>query len=426
MMARGSAEAGGASPRVLHLVQNVSVPSDVRVWPETVTLEREGWDVAVISPKGAGKDDDDLEERAGVEIHRYAPRPGSGGLAGYAVEYAWALWHTARLVRRLSRRHHFAVVHAANPPDLLLLAAWPLKRRGTALIFDQHDLVPEFFAARFGGRHRWGGLVARLVERVAYALADVVVSPNESYRDVALRRGGKRPEDVFVVRNGPDLDRFRPVPPAPGLKRDRPHLVAYVGEMGHEDGVDHAVRALAHLRTRRDDWRAVFVGEGDQKREVERLVRELGLADVTEFTGYIPQRDLPPILAAADVCLAPEPKTPLNDASTLVKIAEYMSMGRPVVGYDLRESRHTADGAAVYARPNDHVDFARCIDQLLDDPALRESMGARGRRRVEEALAWQHSAATLLRAYERATALGASRRRDRRPGFPAALAQRNR
>jgi glycosyltransferase involved in cell wall biosynthesis len=236
-----------------------------------------------------------------------------------------------------------------------------------------------------------------------------VIATNESYRAVALRRGRKRPEDVFVVRNGPDLARLRPGEPDPSLRAGRAHLLAYVGVIAPQDGVDHALRALALLRERRRDWRAVFAGEGDALPELRRLASELGLSDDVEFVGWLDDEGVRRLLSTADVCVSPEPASPLNDASTMIKVAEYMAMGRPVVCYDLAESRATAGDAAVYARANDEGALADAIAGLLDDPNRREAMGRAGRLRVERVLAWEHSEGALLDAYERVIGMTRSR-----------------
>ena len=384
------------------------MPFDTRVWQECLALRRAGWHVTVVSPQGLKRDREPFEVLEGVEIHRFSLRFAEGGPLGYAREYGTALWHTWRLVRRLAQARRFHVVHACNPPDLLLLAARSLKRRGVRLVFDQHDLVPELYLARFerGEDLMYRGTLA--LERLSYRLADVVIATNESYRRAAIERGGKRLEDVFVVRNAPDLTRFRPMEPELALKAGKPYLLAYLGVMGPQDGVDHALRALALLKERRTDWHAIFIGEGDVYPEMKRLSSELGLDGLAEFTGRLPDDDVLRILTTADVCLAPDPLSPLNDVSTMTKIVEYMAMSRPLVSYDLTEARVSAGDAAVYAKPNDEADFARCIEALLDDEQLRRRMGELGRRRVEESLSWKFSERQLVAAYEHALALGSA------------------
>ncbi|MFK0289795.1 glycosyltransferase family 4 protein [Streptomyces sp. NPDC090442] len=393
--------------RALVLVENLSVPFDRRVWQECTTLRDAGWEVHVICPRGEKRDTEPEALIDGVRIHRYPLRAATGGPAGYLREYGSALWHTARLARKVGA---VDVVHACNPPDLLFVPALWLKRRGARFVFDQHDLVPELYLSRFD---RGEDLLYRAVcalERLTYRAADVVLATNESYRDVAVRRGGKRPADVFVVRSAPQTDRFQPVPPEPELKRGKPHLLCYLGVMGPQDGVDYALRALAKLRDElgRTDWHAVFVGAGDAFDAMVALSRRLGLSGQVEFTGRIPDADLVRYLSTADVCLSPDPRNPLNDVSTMNKVLEYMAMGRPVVSFDLREARVSAGDAALYAPDNDEAGFAKLIALLLDDPEKRARMGEIGQERISGQLSWRNSQASLLAAYAAAC-------RDRTP-----------
>jgi len=402
-------DGAGRAGRALILVENLSVPFDRRVWQESTTLRDAGWEVHVICPQGTKRDTEAEAVIDGVRIHRYPLTAATGGPSGYLREYGSALWHTLRLARKVGP---VDVVHACNPPDLLFLPALWLKRRGARFVFDQHDLVPELYLSRFG---RGEDLLYRAVcalERMTYRAADVVLATNESYRDVAVRRGGKRPDDVFVVRSAPDAGRFHPVPAEPELKRGKPHLLCYLGVMGPQDGVDYALRALARLRDEcgRSDWHAVFVGGGDTFDAMVELSERLGLAGQVEFTGRIPDADLARYLSTADVCLSPDPHNPLNDVSTMNKVLEYMVMGRPIVSFDLKEARVSAGEAALYAPANDESAFARLIVRLLDDPDGRARMGKTGQERVGGPLAWQHSQASLLAAYT-----AASRAPGRRP-----------
>ena len=386
--------------RVLLISENAPVPADRRVWNISRTLAGAGWEVVIVCAQGEDRDSAPYELLEGIEIHRYPLRP-AGSTVGYAREYIQALWRIRRLVRRLARSRHFDVVHACNPPDILLLAARSLRRRGARFVFDHHDLVPELYRSRFGRGEDLGYRATLAAERLTYRMADVSLATNGSYARVAIERGGMDPEDVFVVRNGPDLTRFRPVEPDPAWRRGREHLIAYLGIMGPQDGVDHALRALAFLRCRRDDWHAVFIGDGDALPAMRALAQELGLDDRVEFAGWRGDDDIRRILCTADVCLAPDPPSPLNDVSTMIKIPEYMALGRAVASYSLPESRVSAGEAAIYATPGDPDSLGRCVADLLDDPGRRSRMGALARERVERELAWQHSEGALLAAYAR-------------------------
>ena len=393
----------------LILVENLSVPFDRRVWQECLSLTAAGWRVSVICPRGQKFDTEAHAVIEGVEIHRYPLTVAQGGLGGYVREYGQAVRWTRKLARKVAASRRLDVVHACNPPDLLLPAVRFLKEDGASFIFDHHDLVPELYESRFGRRD---DLLYRLTvraERSTFRLADVVISTNDSYRDVALSRGGKSPEDVFVVRSAPDLSRFKPTEPNGSLRNGRGHLLAYLGVMGPQDGVDHALRALRHLRDEREDWHAIFIGEGDVLPRMRTLASELGLKDDVEFPGRIPDSDVIRILSSADVCLAPDPKSPLGDVSSMNKIVEYMALGRPIVAYELVEARVSAGESALYATANDEASFASAISTLLDDPSLRDRMGEIGRRRVETELSWDQSEVQLLNAYERALEISRSR-----------------
>ncbi|MFC8125790.1 glycosyltransferase family 4 protein [Streptomyces sp. NPDC057302] len=405
--------------RALILVENLSVPFDRRVWQECTTLRDAGWTVHVICPMGRKRDTEAEAEIDGVRIHRYPLRAATGGPAGYLREYGTALWHTARLARKVGPVH---VVHACNPPDLLFLPAMWLKRRGARFVFDQHDLVPELYLSRFDRGEDLLYRGVRALERMTYRAADIVLATNESYRDVAIRRGGKRPEDVFVVRSAPQTDRFQPVAPEPELKRGKPHLLCYLGVMGPQDGVDYALRALAKMRDElgRTDWHAVFVGSGDAFDAMVELSRQLGLSEQVQFTGRIPDADLVRYLSTADVCLSPDPRNPLNDVSTMNKVLEYMAMGRPIVSFDLREARVSAGDAALYAPANDESEFARLVALLLDDPEKRAQMGKIGQERISGQLSWQNSQASLLAAY----AVACRARATRSAGNPVRTGRR--
>ncbi len=402
-MAKTSEGRDTASRHILILVENLSVPFDRRVWQESRALVDAGYAVTVICPMGAHTDREPEVFLEGVHILRYPLRAATGGPSGYPREYGAALWRTLRLAARVRRGSPIHVVHACNPPDLLFLVALMLRPGGTRFVFDHHDLVPELFQSRFpeGGKVLYW--LTRGLERLTFACAEAVISTNESYRQVAIQRGGMSPERVVVVRSGPDLTHFVRCPPDPGLRRGKQYLAAYLGVMGPQDGVDYALRALRILREHlgRDDLHCIFMGSGDAFDEMSALSKELGLDDMVEFTGRVPDEFVQQCLSTADVCLSPDPRNALNDVSTMNKVVEYMAMGRPLVSFDLKEARVSAGDAACYAPPNDEAAFAAAIDRLLRDPDLRETMGASGRRRVETDLSWDNSRRTLVDFYDR-------------------------
>ena len=385
--------------RVLIIVQNLSVPFDRRVWLEACSLRDSGFQVSVVCPMGTG--DKAREVLDGILIRRYPPPPETRGLASYLYEFVYCWLRTARLVLRAHRAEGFDVIQACNPPDTFWALALPFKLVGRRFVFDQHDLCPEVYESRFpdGSRALLGGL--RLLERATYAVADHVISTNESYRATAMRRGNVASEDITVVRTGPDPDRLRRGESSPDWRRGRTYLCAYLGVMGPQDGVDLALRAVAEFaRDGRDDTQFVFMGKGDSTDELMELAKELEITDLVTFTGRIPDEVVSEVLSTADLGLSPDPLNPLNDVSTMNKTMEYMAFELPVVAFDLKETRVSADGAATYVQPNDVAAYARAIGELLDDPERRRQMGQQGRQRVVDVLAWQHQAPRYVGAYE--------------------------
>jgi glycosyltransferase involved in cell wall biosynthesis len=388
-------------PRILIIVQNLPVPFDRRVWLECQALVSAGYRVAVVCPKGSG--DPAFEVVDTVELYKYRPYAPGGSKLSFVAEYVYSFLATARGMLRARRSGRFAVIQACNPPDIF----WPLALvfrllEGTRFVFDHHDLCPELFQSRFprGPKLPYRGLLA--LERRTHRAADHVISTNDSYREIAMTRGGKRADEVTVVRTGPDLRRLHPGEPEPELRRDRRFLVAYIGVMGPQDGVDIVVRAagLVVSELGRDDIAFTLIGSGDCFDDLVALRDELGLAGHVEFTGRAPDELVARIMSTADAGLSPDPKNPLNDVSTMNKTMEYMAFGLPVVAFDLRETRVSAGDAAVYVQPNDERQYAEAIVALLDDEPRRARMGKFARERVERELAWDYQESAYLGVYQ--------------------------
>ena len=394
-----------ASPgSVLHLSENLPLPFDRRVWLELRTLRQAGFRVSAICPMG-DRWTESYEEIDGISIWRYPPPPPTQGALSYIWEFLYCWVQTARLSVVALARRGFDVIHAANPPDTFWAIAAFYKLFGKRYVFDHHDLCPELYLSRFGEQRR-GSVLHRLLvllEWAQFRTADLVISTNESYRQVALSRGRMNDAKVFVVRSGPSRERFATVRPVQeSLKDGKRFLVAYLGVMAPQDGVDHLLRAariLVHER-RRDDVGFTLIGAGDSFDELRKLAHDLELDSCVRFTGRIPDADVETILATSDVCVCPDPRNPLNDVSTMNKVLEYMACGRPVVAYDLREHRFSAAEGALYAEPNREDDLAEKIATLLDDPERRRRMGTYNRQRFLERMAWEYSAGELLRAYQ--------------------------
>lgn len=386
---------------ILIIVENLPVPFDRRVWQEATTLAQAGYTVSVICPKARGftKGREDLE---GVAIFRHPLPLEAKGASGFLLEYSAAVFWQFLLTLRVAMTRGVSVIHACNPPDLVFVVAAPFKLFGTKFIFDQHDLCPELYESSFEKRGFFYKLL-RLCERATYGLADAVISTNQSYRRIAMGRGRKRADDVFVVRSAPDTARW-PIPSGavPASRGERRFCVGYLGVMGEKEGLDLLLETVREIvwTHGRQDIQFVLVGDGTNRMALEKMAVDLRIAEYVTFTGRVSDQDLVDILQSTDVCVNPDRPSALNDMSTMNKIIEYMALGRPIVQFESTEGRFSAEDASLYAASVD--DFAAKILGLLANPAQRQHMGAYGKRRFEQTLAWEHQVPTLLAAYKRA------------------------
>jgi glycosyltransferase involved in cell wall biosynthesis len=383
--------------RILIIVENCSVPRDRRVWKECLSLVEAGFEVSVIAPRETGQRRREVVD--GIDLHRYRPTRERRAKLGFLVEFANAWLWTAALSAYVFVREGFAAVQTCNPPDIFFPVALPYKALGCPIVFDQHDLSPELYVARYG---KSDGLIFRgllIMERMTYQVADQVIAVSEPWAQTAMARGRKPAEAVTIVSNGPRLADSVPREQRADLRQGKAHLCCWVGAMGAvDDGVDLAVRAIGHLvlDLGRVDCHFAFLGDGEAFEEVTRLTRDLALSEWVTFTGWADPPVVQEYLSAADIGLQPDPRNPRTDTAIAVKTLEYMAFRLPVVAFDLDQTRRTVGAAGVYAEPNDPRSFARAIDELLADPARREAMGEAGRRLIEEGLSWDHQASKYV------------------------------
>jgi glycosyltransferase involved in cell wall biosynthesis len=387
--------------RILIIVENMPVPFDTRVWKEATSLRKHGYNVTVLCPRGKTHRKN-FEILDGVRIYRH-PMPTEGNSpVGYVQEYGVALFWQFLYTWWIFLSQGFDVIQGCNPPDDIFLVALPFKLFGVKYIFDHHDANPELYYSKYERKDLLYTIQVWL-EKWTYRFSDVVMATNRSYAALATTRGGHAPADVFVVRNGPDLETFKSVPPKAELKYGRHYLVGYVGTMSIQEGLDILLEVAQHIKNAgRNDVHFTCVGGGPGLAGLRKMASEMGLEDIVNFTGRVPDADLLDILSTADVCVNPDKPCEMNDISTMIKIMEYMALSKPIVQFDLKEGRFSAQGASLYADNNNQIsDFAAKILWLLDHPEARQTMGELGRKRVETELAWEYSVPSLLAAYER-------------------------
>lgn len=389
------------SGHILFIVENNPVPFDRRVWHEACSARDFGYDVSVICPA----DKRSYDKRSvidGIRVYRH-PSPIEGlGRWAVAFEYLNAFIWESLLALRLFFTRPFTVIHGANPPDLVFLIALPFKLAGVKYVFDHHDLTPETYVAKYGAK----SVVYQIllgIEWLSFKAADIVIATNESYKRIAIERGGKDPDDVVVVRNGPDISFAPSRPPRPEILGGFRHLVGYVGVIGKQDGLENLLAAANHIvnQRQRRDIKFAVVGRGPNLKKLIRDAKAMGLDEYVRFYGFVPEELLLEILAASDVCVNPEFRNEFTDRSTMIKIMEYMALKKPIVQFSTTEGEFSAGDAAISVKDNDIVQFADAILALLEDPARRNTMGEAGRERVEKHLSWPIQAKTLEAVYDR-------------------------
>lgn len=385
--------------KALIFIEDGSFTYDNRVIREAEALIDAGWDISIVCPKYP---DDVYYQKLGNNLRVYFyPKPNAETAIGHLFEHTTSLFFGSLLTLWISLRHGFSVFQACNPMDILWIIAWPYKLLGKKFIFDQHDLCPELLLSREGGSKDslfYNALI--FLEKLSFKTADAVIATNESYKHIAIERGGVRPEDVFVVRNGPDLKKFKVVPAKAGYKKDNEILVGYLGNMNYQDGVDYLLEAANHILKSRNNIKFILVGGGSHQANLKNMSESMGMAQSVTFTGRLPDADMLETLCACDICVQPDPTNALNDLSTMNKVMEYMALGKPVVTFDLKETRVSCGEAAVYAKPNDTQEMAEKIMCLADDAELRQEMSVKGMQRVKQFLSWEHSVPKLEGAYD--------------------------
>ncbi len=384
--------------KALIFIEDGSFTYDNRVIRETEALLNAGWDITVICPKYP---DDPFYRKIihNLRVYFY-PKPNAETALGHLFEHTVSIFFGSILTFWVSIKHGFSVFQGCNPMDILWAIILPYKLFGKKFVFDQHDLCPELLLSREGGsKNTILYKVLMALEKISFKVADSVIATNESYKQVAIERGEKSPEDVFVVRNGPDLNKFKKVPPKSGLKGNTEFLVGYLGNMNYQDGVDYLLEAAKRIVETRDDIRFIFIGGGSCQPNLKEMAKKMGLERYATFTGRLPDAEMLETLCACDICVQPDPLNALNEVSTMNKAMEYMAIEKPVVTFDLKETRVLCGDAALYAKPNDAAELAQKIMHLADNFDLRVEMARKGKARVEMFLSWEYSVPNLIAAY---------------------------
>ena len=384
---------------ILIIVENLPVPFDRRVWQEATTLKEYGADISIICPQMKGYTAP-FEVIDGIDIYRHSLPLEARGAIGYLLEYGAAIFHEIKLANKIYKKKPFHVIHGCNPPDLIYLTARLFKNKGVKYVFDHHDINPELYIAKYNKKDFFYRLMCYF-ERQTFFHAVASIATNESYKKIAIERGKMKEEDVQVVRSGPKLDRLKLQEPKFEYKKGRKYLIGYLGVIGEQEGIDLLLESAKYICEKRQDVQFAIVGGGSDLEILKKLSIDLGLESYVDFYGRVSDQSLLDVLNTADVCVNPDKPTEMNNLSTMNKIMEYMALGKPIVQYDLKEGRYSAQDASLYAENTSTDDFAEKIIFLLNNDSLRLEMGQYGYRRVLNELSWEFESLKLIDFYEK-------------------------
>ncbi len=386
--------------KILIIVENLSVPFDSRVWQEATSLVKAGYTVSVISPMGEGESEKE-EILEGVNIFRHSLPVEGNTVFGYAREYLTALYSEYRLAKKVYEKIGFDVIMGCNPPDNIFLVAAKFRKYGVRYVFDHHDICPELFEVKFNGKKKLLYNFILLFERLTYKNCDFAFVTNESYKEIAISRGKMKPENVAVLRSAPRLSRMKIKPEKPELKKNYRYMVGYVGVIGQQEGLEFILQCAEYIKSKENDVLWVIIGAGPHLEYIRKLANEKNLNDCVLFTGRVSDSVMLDYLNTADVCINSDKYNTMNDKSTMNKIMEYMALGKPIVQFDLKEGRYSAQDASLYAKPDDCMDMARKVRYLLNNPQVRKEMGMYGRNRIVNELNWDKSEKILTEAFDK-------------------------
>lgn len=385
---------------ILIIIENLPAPFDRRVWQEANSLKSHGAQISIICPKLKGYNKS-FERINDIDIYRH-PLPVEGeGPWGYLKEYSSAIFWEMVLATKIFLKKRFHVIHGCNPPDLIFLTALPFKFLfKVKYIFDHHDINPELYIAKYNKKGLFYKLML-LLEKWTFNVADYSIATNASYKEIAISRGAMKEERVRVVRSGPKLSKLKIIPVSNELKKGKRFLVGYLGIIGQQEGLDLLMNTIKIIKSLRDDVGFAIIGEGTHLKEIKKLAEDLEINSMVEFYGRVDDITMLKVLNSCDVCVNPDTPNEMNNLSTMNKIMEYMALKKPIVQFDLKEGRFSAQKASLYVKHKDTLDFALKIIQLLDDDKLRKEMGEYGYKRVKEELSWEIEETKLVDFYKK-------------------------
>jgi glycosyltransferase involved in cell wall biosynthesis len=311
--------------------------SDGRVMRYAEALAQEGAqvDAIVLGRPGQARE----EVIHGVRVLRVQTREkNERGKISYLLRIVRFLLRSMVEVTLQHLKGRYDVIHVHSVPDFEVFSALVPKLCGTKVILDIHDIVPEFYAAKFGVSHdSFIFRALKLIERLSASFADHVIAANDIWLErIASRSSSHDKCSAFI--NYPDLSIFHGDLRTRG--DDGRFILSYPGTLNWHQGLDIAVKAFEIAQRQVPEMEFHIHGEGSAKPELERLVHELGLEGKVLLSHPLPLREIASVMANADLGIVPKRNDSFGGEAFSTKILEFMALGVPVVVADTRIDRH--------------------------------------------------------------------------------------
>ena len=312
----------------------------------------------------------------GVNVNTLSLGKKRGSLVRYVFEYlAFFLWCFFKLAVWMGKRR-YSVVDVNNLPDFLVFAGAYAKLRGAKIVFDMHEITPEFYISKYGIKEdSWLIKLLKVIEKASFNFADHVITINEPIMKLLESRG--LPESkTTVIMNAVDESLFASVagdPPAYDTTIPQEKFVMmYHGTLTYIYGLDIAIEALGKAHKDMPGAELWILGNGPEKGSLENLARKLGLEGKVKFLGNVLPQEVPQWLKRCDVGVLATRRDIFLDFSFSNKLSEYIIMDKGVISSRLKAIRHYfSEEAFAFFEPNDPSDLAKEMLLLYKNPRLR-------------------------------------------------------
>jgi glycosyltransferase involved in cell wall biosynthesis len=319
-----------------------------------------------------------VDSDQGVNIHGIQNRSlheEGPGRFGYAWRVLLFLFRSAITLTRMHLKNRFDVIHVHSVPDFLVFAAVVPKISGASIILDIHDILPEFYATKFGKENTsFGFKLLVLAEKMSIAFSDHVIIANPIWKERLLGRS-VQPGKVTTIGNHPNPDIFFA---RPKERSDGKIAILYPGSLNWHQGLDIAVQAFAKVAHELPEAEFHIYGGGPERQNLETLVQQLGVRDRVKFNDSIPTEDIVRVMSNADLAVVPKrAKSVFGTEAASTKILEFMSVGVPVlVSRTKIDSYYHTDATVTFYDGDDIDELAKAMVLLCRNPSRRRELAA--------------------------------------------------